>query len=88
MYIYTSYLHTTYSCIYEVCKIMDYLKSLVPIDCKFHGQGKTMDLSNMNIYLNNTVVFANIQTSAYEKKIKENNKSTEKRKYIMFLGNT
>ena len=32
---------------------LEHLKSLGPIDRKFHGHGKTMDLSCMNILLNN-----------------------------------
>ena len=39
------------------------LKSLGPIDRKFHGHGKNDEFVLYEYLLNNAVVFANIQTS-------------------------
>ena len=45
------------------------LKSLGPIDRKFHGHGENDGFVLYEYIINNAVVFANIQTSALWKKM-------------------
>ena len=57
---------TCYKSLYIVRHFVT-LKSLVPIDRKFHGHGENDGFVLYEYKLNNAVVFANIQTSAFWK---------------------
>ena len=61
-----------------------YLKSLGPIDRKFHGHGE-----NDGFVLYEYIIKQCSSFWKYTKqKIKENNMSTVNRKYVMFVGTT
>ena len=69
----------------------NFLKSLGPIDRKFHGHGKNDRFVLYEILSNNAVLLQKYKHQRYEKKIKENNMSTinrKNRKYVRFMGNT
>ena len=65
------------------------LKSLGPIDRKFHGHGKNDGFVLYEYIIKQCSSFCKYTNiSVMKKKFKENNISTVNRKYVMLMGNT